>query len=80
MMIEAGATNNKEQEMSKTVFHESYGDLPVAEYRAIKKYGVTPADYYMLECEFGEFNHDAITAAILARSASGRYMQPIASW
>ena len=50
-------------------FHESYGgELPVGLLRLIKRTNVSPADYWMLQDEFGSDNFGAITEAIRDRS------------
>lgn len=55
-------------------YDEWYGELSVAEHRAIKKFNVSPLDHQMLCDEFGRENHAAITAAIKERSAGGMYV------
>jgi hypothetical protein len=61
------------------VYDEWYGELSVAERKAIKKYNVSPSDHQMLSDEFGDCNHEAITKAIIERSSSGMYRMEL-SW
>ncbi len=59
------------------VYDEWYGELSVAERKAIKKYNVSPSDHQMLSDEFGDCNHEAITKAIIERSSSGYYQMEL---
>lgn len=54
------------------VFNEYFGEIPVSLNRAIKKYNVSPADYWELEDYFGE-NFGEILAAIKRGSPKGYY-------
>lgn len=65
--------------MAKMVYNEWYGEITVAEQRAIKKFNVSPVDHQMLCDEFGEANHDTITQAIKSRSENGMYRLPLGS-
>ena len=56
---------------SKMTFHESYGDVSVAQLRAYKRYGVSPSDHNDLVRVYGESNHDLITMAVVEFSPSG---------
>jgi hypothetical protein len=57
------------------VFDECYGEIPRSLHRAIRKYKVTPAQYYMLEDEFGATNFDTIEAWIKGNSPDGYFQE-----
>lgn len=50
-------------------YHESYGELSVAVYNAIKKYNVSPADYMEME----HLSQDEILSTILENSPKGYF-------
>jgi hypothetical protein len=63
---------------SKMTFHESYGDVTVAELRAIKKHNVSPSDHTDLQEIIGEKNHAEITRAIIELTAeNGGFYNPL---
>lgn len=55
------------------VYDEMYGELSFAERAAIRKYNVSPSDYWDLEEVIGKGKHGEITAAIKACSGSGMF-------
>lgn len=52
-------------------YHESYGELPVSLLRLIRKFEVTPADFYEWECR--ELTFDAMAEIIRDFSPKGYY-------
>ena len=55
---------------SKMTFHESYGDVSVAQLRAYKKYGVSQSDHDDLVRVYGD-NPETITKAVAEHSPAG---------
>jgi hypothetical protein len=58
------------------VYNEWYGEVTVALNRTLKRHNVSPADYRMLEDEFGEGSHGAILRAVKERSTGGMCQRP----
>ncbi len=58
--------------MSKMTFHESYGDVTIAQLRAYRKYNVSPSDHDDLVDKYGD-DHDAITQAVIRLSPDGMF-------
>lgn len=50
--------------MASMTFHESYGDVSVAQLRAYKKYNVSQTDHDTLVYLLGEDNREAIVKAV----------------
>lgn len=59
--------------MASMTYHESYGELTVAQLRAYKKHNVSPSDHDDLVETFGEDAHAAITAAVKKYSPRGSF-------
>ena len=51
-------------------FHESYGEVSKAQLAAYRKHNVSPSDHNDLVVEFGEDNHDGITAYVKNNAAA----------
>jgi len=49
--------------LTDITFHESYGDVSVAQLRAYRRHNVSPSDHYELVAVYGD-RHAAITAAV----------------
>ena len=59
--------------MAKMVYDESYGDLTFALRAAIRKYNVSPSDYWDLQDQFGEASYAEMTAAIKKYSPNDNF-------
>ena len=59
--------------MAKMVYDEQYGDLTFALRTAIRKYNVSPSDYWTLQDALGEDNYTGILAAIKEHSEGGMF-------
>lgn len=54
-------------------FHEAYGELPTALFRTVRRFNVSPADWYGLEYRFGtdwEAMRECIVSNIVGTSFS----------
>lgn len=58
--------------MPDTIFHESFGDVTRPLLAKIRKYNVSPADFYELEREYGS-DLDAISNAISTYTFQSMY-------
>jgi len=57
----------------KMTFHETYGKLPVKTLRLIRKYNVSPADWYDIEAFMPAHTWQEINDHIISRSETGMY-------
>lgn len=59
--------------MAKTISHEYYGEITRPLLAKIRKYNVSPSDYYDLERTFGEGNLSDISDAIERYTFQGMF-------